>query len=499
MLDHFDDYYLGGIDDMTFTTVECWNRLVDWFRPGSTIPEDPWSLCPLTQAITRRTDPPVPCIPDAVRKDLKSEADEVEKYLHGEDEGGNFKLWYDGPRDLYSETVLGGPEDKSPSQSYIGTFPYARFGMSMAAGDFGIGNPAQIAVSAPYETREYDDAYLGDVHVLSLDGTTTSSIRTSPPLSRDFTGMRFGWSLAAFKVPLRNLSALAVGVPGYHNGGIVFVYAGSALNSLKHKLTIMPYRAAEHRSNYGKRYFGTKLFIADVDGDGKEDLLISSPWADFTNGELLPNPSPPEGVDDSLNSTWSRDQQHGSVAVFTGKQLEMMVDGRAVHDEDCAYYISPPLGEGWERFGTSIAYAKLSRVLLVGAPGWSRNSTTSGRGKVYGVRVTPEERSIVFQIDGPVASNSSLPTEFGGGGLTTGITSDGDEWVAISAHNTVQSPRIPIKLMEEIQQDKSSGIDTHIHLEGESHRHQQCQSFRNACRHSPSRRAWSVRQIRSSH
>ena len=440
MLDHFDDYYLGGVDDMTFTTVECWNHLVDWLRPEARLPQDPWNLCPLTQAITRRTEHAVPCIPDVVRKDLKSEAEEVEKHLHAEDVGGSFRIWYDGPRELNPDAVFDEPEARSPSLTYTGNFPYARFGMSMAVGEFGIGNPAQIAVSAPYETREYDDAYLGDVHVVTLDDTTTSSIRTSPPLNHDLTGMRFGWSLASLKVPLRNLSALAVGVPGYRKGGVVFVYAGSALNGLKHKLTIMPYKAAEHRSVYGKRYFGTRVFVADVDGDGKEDLLISSPWADFTNGEVLPNPSPPSGPVDVVNSTWSpRDEQHGSVAVFTGKQLEMMVDGRPVHDEDCAYYINPPLGDGWERFGSSIAYARKSRVLLVGAPGWARNSTTAGRGKVYGIRITPEDTSIAFQIDGPVAGNDSLPTEFGGGGLTTGITSYGDEWLAISAHNTVRS------------------------------------------------------------
>jgi len=46
--------------------------------------------------------------------------------------------------------------------------------MSMAASDFGIGNPTQIAVSAPYESREYDDTLLGDVRVPLLYDTTTS-------------------------------------------------------------------------------------------------------------------------------------------------------------------------------------------------------------------------------------------------------------------------------------------------------------------------------------
>jgi hypothetical protein len=436
MLDHFDDYYLGGIDDMTFTTVECWNRLVEWFRPGNKCDDDPWDLCPLTKAITRRTAHSPPCIPDVVREDLGAEVEKMEKFVHGDEEGGDFRVWYDGPRDLESDAPLNEPEEHTPSQTHIGEYAYARFGMSMAAGEFGIGNPSQLAVSAPYETHQYDDAYLGDVHVLPVSDVDGSSTRLSPPLNQEWTGMRFGWSLASFKVPTRNWSALAVGTPGYHPGGRVFVYTGSALNSLTHKLTIIPWRSPPYRSNYGKRHFGTKVFIADVDGDGKEDLLISSPWADYTDGELLPDlPSPDDN--NTFTNTFVPDFQHGAIAVFTGKQLEMMTDGGSVHDEDCAYYISPPLGEGQERFGSSVTFANKTQVMIVGSPGWGKNGTVGARGRVYGIKVTPEDRSIVFQIDGPDMDEKSMPNDFGGGGLTTGITTDGDEWLAVSAHNTV--------------------------------------------------------------
>ena len=133
--------------------------------------------------------------------------------------------------------------------------------------------------------------------------------------------------------------------------------------------------------------------------------------------------------------TW--DAQRGSISVFTGTQLELMIGGIDVLDEDCAYSIMPPTGNGFERFGTSIAFAKKSGVLIVGEPGSGRNSSISGRGKVYGIKVTKELRSVVFTIEGDVVDENSLSTEFGGGGLTGGVTEDGTEWIAIAAHNTV--------------------------------------------------------------
>ena len=101
MLDYFDEYYLGGIDDMTSTTVECWTSLVDWVRSG---PEsNPWNLCPLTVAITRRTEAHVPCISEAIPDELKSEMEAISKYIHGEDKDGIFRVWYDGPRDILEQ------------------------------------------------------------------------------------------------------------------------------------------------------------------------------------------------------------------------------------------------------------------------------------------------------------------------------------------------------------------------------------------------------------
>jgi FG-GAP repeat len=413
---------------MTSTTVECWTNLIEWFRSGDI--GDPWELCPLTSAITRRTEKAVPCILDHVRKELKLEEEEILKHIYGEDKDGLFRVWYDGPRDFNYSVAK--EHDQQSSRTFSSHNPYGRFSHSMALGEFGIGDPLQIAVSSPFQTNDGHAPHEGDVHVLSISNDEILSTQTlsRPFQNHDMPALRFGFSLASFKIKSRNISALAVGTPGFDHAGMVFIFTSSALNSLGGPfLTIKPWHPPWHKSQYGKRVFGSKLFVADVDGDGKDDLLISSPWSDYTGGPILPErPS---------QSYRTLDPQHGGIAVFTGKQLELMVGSQDVLDEDSACYIIPPTGNGFERFGTSITFAKKSGVLVVGEPGSGRNQTVSGRGKVYGIKVMKELRSAEFTIDGPFVDENSLPTEFGGGGLTSGVASDGTEWFAVAAHNTV--------------------------------------------------------------
>jgi hypothetical protein len=440
MLDYFDHYYLGGVDDMTSTTVECWTNLIEWVRTGEI--GEPWNLCPLTAAITRRTHG-LPCILDQVREDLKSEEEEVSKYLHAEDNNGLFRVWYDGPRN--SEIVTRrNPTERSPSHTLANPRPYARFGHAMALVDFGLRDGFQLAVSSPFESHPSHSPHTGAVRLVSLKEDSIAPTTTLYPSTAAFEtpGIRFGFSMASFKLQNKNMSAVAVGLPGWDPAGSVDIYTGSATNILDitPQLTISPWNTVYFRSQYGKRAFGSKVFVADVDGDGKDDLLISSPWSDFTENPTLPDPpGPSETQPTDTPSRPPLDPQHGGIVVFTGNQLEFMVGGDDVFDEDCAYYISPPSLTGFERFGTSLAFAKKAGVLLVGEPGAGRNRTVSGRGRVYGIKITAELRSVVFTIDGPSVDEQSLGTEFGGGGLACGVTGDGTEWFAVAGHNSVRS------------------------------------------------------------
>ena len=440
MLDYFDQYYLGGIDDMTSTTVECWTNLADWVKTGDI--NNPWDLCPLTAAITRRTELALPCILDKIREDLKTEIDEINEDLHAEDHNGTFRVWYTGHRHFTYIQRTAPP----PSKEIISQSPYARFGQSMALGSFGIGNSLQLAVSAPYESHESHPPHTGDVRIFSItkDGITPGNslcpTTASPHSPIEYPGLRFGFSVASLKLHDRNTTALAVGSPGWHPSGLVHIYTSSISDNLdvSPQLTIVPWHQVWFRSQYGKRAFGSNLFVADVDGDGRDDLLISSSWSDFTGGPTLPDPPNPDDItNDGYSSRGIWDVQHGGIAVFTGKQLDMMIGGHQVLDEDCAYYISSPGGNGFERFGASIAFAKNAGVLLVGEPGAGKNSSFSGRGRVYGIRVMKEQRFIEFEIDGPEIEDNAPPAEFGGGGLTSGVTGGGIEWFAVASHNEV--------------------------------------------------------------
>jgi len=459
MLDYFDEYYLGGVDDMTCSSVECWTNLVSWFKNGDI--GDPWELCPLTSAITRRTDSPPaahPCIPNIVGREFSDEEKLVMHHLQAEDKDGVFKIWYTGPEwdeGAKESRHKEGESNPEASLTYYGHAAFARFGQSIAIGEFGIGNPFQLAVAAPFHSVEGHAPHVGTIDFLSMvpkDIHTASPIRLDPPLSispqreSEMTGLRFGFDISPLTLKLsnggwQNVTALAVGVPGWKHGGSLHIYATSADYGVHNLvLEIKPYHPAWHKSYYGKRQFASKLFVADIDGDGKDDLLILNPWTDYMGGPILPDPRADEDHDRKVGLDFEdkRDPQRGNIAVFLGRQIDMMIDHDGyVLDEDCAFWLNPPNGDGRERFGTSIAFAKKAGVLLVGEPGAGRNSSVSGHGRVYGIKVSTEEPQLVLTIDGPDQSQDTLPVEFGGGGLATGVTADGIEWIAIAAHNTV--------------------------------------------------------------
>ena len=459
MLDYFDEYYLGGIDDMTCASVECWTNLVSWFRVGDI--GDPWELCPLTAAITRRTEgaPKArPCIPDLAGRDMTADEEMIMQHLQAEDKDGMFVVSYTGP-EWDEPDYVGSRKDRDsnpePSLTYYGENAYSRFGQSIAIGEFGIGNPFSLAIAAPFHSVEGHAPHVGSIDFLSMvpndlsHPPLNSTLSLTPQREYEMTGLRFGFAISPLTLQLPydqrlNITALAVGVPGYHRGGRMFIYWTSPEPGTRLLLEIKPFNPVWHKSNYGKREFGSKLFVADIDGDGKDDLLVLNPWTDYVGAPITPEvPSDDEDEDEAFMR--ERDPQRGNIAVYTGRQLELFLgdDDRNVLDEDCAFWLNPPNGNGRERFGASIAFAKQAGVLLVGEPGSGRNETVSGRGRVYGIKASNNSVQIVFTIDGSEQDKDRLPVEFGGGGLATGITAEGIEWFAVASHNTVSISSTP--------------------------------------------------------
>lgn len=99
-------------------------------------------------------------------------------------------------------------------------------------------------------------------------------------LSGDFTGSQFGWSVAAVHdVDGDGVPDFAVGAPASSTPaatGTVFVYSGASANLIR--------RISGSTAGDG---FGFGLAgLGDIDGDGLADLLISSPFADSSRGQV---------------------------------------------------------------------------------------------------------------------------------------------------------------------------------------------------------------------
>ncbi|KAJ6262529.1 hypothetical protein Dda_3340 [Drechslerella dactyloides] len=54
MIDFFDEYYLGGMDEMAASAVWCWRNLTEWVAVGAPESSDGWDLCDIFKLIKSR-------------------------------------------------------------------------------------------------------------------------------------------------------------------------------------------------------------------------------------------------------------------------------------------------------------------------------------------------------------------------------------------------------------------------------------------------------------
>jgi hypothetical protein len=149
------------------------------------------------------------------------------------------------------------------------------FGSLVVRGDFNGDSYDDVAISIPGYGNN------GAVYILhgTLLGLSTSNV-TFLPGSSTHNGDGFGFSLAAGDFDGDGKDDLAVGVPFYDfsgatAAGVITIYEGSASGlQTTSSITIATGQGQSER-------FGYSMAAGDYNGDGKDDLAVSSPYKTF--------------------------------------------------------------------------------------------------------------------------------------------------------------------------------------------------------------------------
>ncbi len=224
------------------------------------------------------------------------------------------QIWH---QDLAGMTDLAGSDEQ--------------FGYALAIGDFDGNGKNDLAVGVPGDWVSLPNDNAGAVHIIyGYDTSGLDDLNNEWLIQSDGTGDpngseasdKFGSSLAVGDFNDDGKDDLAVGVPGEDTGtttdnGAIHVFYGSTAgleNSSIDDLffdedAIWPFNINE---NYAQ--FGFSLAAADFNGDGKDDLAVSTPFDDldlffpiFDTGTVTVIYGDENGLTNQDATTWSQD------------------------------------------------------------------------------------------------------------------------------------------------------------------------------------------------
>ncbi|XP_036615846.1 phosphatidylinositol-glycan-specific phospholipase D isoform X2 [Trichosurus vulpecula] len=405
LVDQFQDYFLGGLDDMAFWTTNMFHLTSYMLQNGTsdcTLPENPlFVACGPKHNDSLGTKLPKNKCHATLNVSL---AENAKGNINYTERGVFFSVdsWaQDSVSFLYltftkkirrvfaSEHPHQHNYITNPIASYFLSFPYVKLGWSMISADLNQDGHEDLVVGAPGYSRS-GHVQVGRVYLLYSNDIGL------PPVDLDLDkeahlilegfqpSGRFGSSLAVLDFNQDGLLDLAVGAPSVgakkltYNGA-VYVFFGTK----KGKISSQPNVTISCQDKYCN--LGWTLLAADINEDGAPDLVVGSPYA-------------PSGG-----------KQRGIVAAFYSDAIQN-IKGQ-LNVEEANWMVKGEDDYAW--FGYSIHSLILNNrtLLLVGSPTW-KNMTGLGNtfyirdekqsiGKVYGYY--PPSRQSWFTISGDKA------------------------------------------------------------------------------------------------
>ncbi|XP_067930242.1 phosphatidylinositol-glycan-specific phospholipase D-like isoform X2 [Watersipora subatra] len=353
---NLDSFFLGGMYDMALWSTSIWDNVIylleHGFSENCTTPENPLYIRCLRGEVT--TLPPSikgahrVTVPE-YRYSLGKEALLTKRTPYG------LLLWPVGnvTERLYKREKKTPVKTNESKQKLPGTVisirkPYSRLGQVVLLADVNGDALDDLIISAPmYSSANHTD-YEGQVFVIygKSDGFPKGDFSVEDLANVTLTGhhntaRRFGSGVAVLDMNLDGFQDIVVSSPNYNwenlkYTGALAVWYGNSSGSFAESPSIISvdWDAPLYQNE------GVHLFSEDVDRDGHDDLIISSPYS--------PGPAGP---------------QSGKLCfVKSNKQFNFTI-------WKCIY--GPGAGSNTSWFGSSVITAedpKMGPVLIVAAP-----------------------------------------------------------------------------------------------------------------------------------
>ncbi|XP_027729629.1 phosphatidylinositol-glycan-specific phospholipase D isoform X1 [Vombatus ursinus] len=383
LVEQFQDYFLGGLDDMAFWTTNMFHLTSYMLQNGTsdcTLPENPlFMACGPKHNGSLRTKLPKNKSHATLNVSL---AENVKGNINYTERGVFFSVdsWaQDSVSFLYltltkkirkvfaSEQSHQQNYVTNPIASYFLSFPYVKLGWSMISVDLNQDGHEDLVVGAPGYSRS-GHIQVGRVYLLYSNDIGL------PPVDLDLDkeahlilegfqpSGRFGSSVAVLDFNQDGLPDLAVGAPSVgaekltYNGA-VYIFFGSR----KGKISSQPNVTISCQDTYCN--LGWTLLAADINEDGAPDLVVGSPYA-------------PSGG-----------KQRGIVAAFYSDPIQNVKDQLNV--EEANWMVKGEDDYAWFGYSIHSLSLKNTTLLLVGSPTWKN---MSGLGNVFYIR--DEKQSI---------------------------------------------------------------------------------------------------------
>nr|O70362.1 RecName: Full=Phosphatidylinositol-glycan-specific phospholipase D; Short=PI-G PLD; AltName: Full=Glycoprotein phospholipase D; AltName: Full=Glycosyl-phosphatidylinositol-specific phospholipase D; Short=GPI-PLD; Short=GPI-specific phospholipase D; Flags: Precursor [Mus musculus]AAC77799.1 glycosylphosphatidylinositol-specific phospholipase D precursor [Mus musculus] len=403
LVEQFQDYFLGGLDDMAFWSTNIY-RLTSFMLENGTsdcnLPENPLFIScdgrnhTLSGSKVQKNDFHRN-LTMFISRDIRKNLNYTERgvfYSTGSwarPESVTF-MYQTLERNL--RLMLAGSSQKnlnhvsSPSASYTLSVPYARLGWVMTSADLNQDGHGDLVVGAPGYSHP-GRFQIGRVYIIYGNDLGL------PPIDLDLNkegilegfqpSGRFGSALAVLDFNQDGLPDLAVGAPSVGSGqltynGSVYVYYGSQQG----RLSSSPNVTISCKDTYCN--LGWTLLATDADGDGRHDLVISSPFA--------PGGRKQKGIVATFYSHPRRNDKE----LLTLEEADWKVNG----EEDFSWF-------GYSLHGVTVANRSL---LLIGSPTWKnvsrmarsshkKNQEEKSLGKVYGYFLPNRQSTITISGD----------------------------------------------------------------------------------------------------